>query len=393
LNLVFILYKYFPFGGLQRDFLRIAQACQAKGHAITVLTISWEGEKPKGWDIRIAPIKALTQVGRYQKFTAWAKNQIKPNERVVGFNKMPGLDFYYAADPCFAHKAQHLRKGYYRFTPRFRHFMDYERAVFSPESKTQILMISETQLPLFQKHYSTPTERFHMLPPGVARDRQAPANAAEIRQEFRHEFGISETNFLILTIASDFKNKGLDRSLKALAALSKDRQQQTVFFVVGNDNPSKYLKLYKSLSLDFQILFFGSRADVDRFLLGSDLLLHPAYHENTGTVILEALAAGLPVITTANCGYAHYVQKANAGVVLAEPFMQSALNNCLKNIISSSNQELDLNKSGDQTLDQWRQNAIAFGQSADIYSMPERAADIIVTAAAQNIATKHILTP
>jgi hypothetical protein len=46
-----------------------------------------------------------------------------------------------------------------------------------------------------------------------------------------------------------------------------------------------------------------------RFLLGADLLIHPAYNENTGTVLLEALVAGLPVLTTAVCGYAHYIAR------------------------------------------------------------------------------------
>jgi len=216
----------------------------------------------------------------------------RPKNRpiVIGFNKMPGLDFYYAADPCFAHKAQHLRKGYYRFTPRFRHFMAYEQAVFSPQSKTQILMISETQLPLFQKHYGTPAERFHMLPPGVARDRQAPANAQEIRQEFRKEFGLAETDVVLLLLGSDFKRKGLDRILTACTNLPPEDRARTKIYVVGKDDAQTFEKFALRHGLDLRI--FQGRNDVPRFLQGADLLLHPAYHENTGTVILEALAAG-----------------------------------------------------------------------------------------------------
>ncbi|MCC4119214.1 hypothetical protein LLG90_28195, partial [Aromatoleum toluclasticum] len=54
-------------------------------------------------------------------------------DRIVGFNKMPGLDVYYAADPCFEDKARRLRKPLYRYSPRYRHFSAYERAVFAPE--------------------------------------------------------------------------------------------------------------------------------------------------------------------------------------------------------------------------------------------------------------------
>ena len=62
--------------------------------------------------------------------------------------------------------------------------------------------------------------------------------------------------------------------------------------------------------------FLGGRSDVPRFLLGADLLIHPAYHENTGTALLEALVAGLPVLVTDVCGYAHYIAEADAGRVL-----------------------------------------------------------------------------
>ena len=48
MQLAFCLYKYFPYGGLQRDFLRIALVCQARGHAIRVYTLDWQGELPAG---------------------------------------------------------------------------------------------------------------------------------------------------------------------------------------------------------------------------------------------------------------------------------------------------------------------------------------------------------
>ena len=48
MRIAFCLYKYFPFGGLQRDFLRIALACQARGHAVRVYTLEWRGEVPEG---------------------------------------------------------------------------------------------------------------------------------------------------------------------------------------------------------------------------------------------------------------------------------------------------------------------------------------------------------
>ena len=58
MKLAFCLYKYFPFGGLQRDFLRIALACQARGHDIRVYTLDWEGEVPAGFELVRVPVRA-----------------------------------------------------------------------------------------------------------------------------------------------------------------------------------------------------------------------------------------------------------------------------------------------------------------------------------------------
>lgn len=369
MQLAFILYKYFPFGGLQRDFLRIALECQNRGHTIRVYTMSWEGEIPAGFSVIIVPVKAFFNHNRNHKFYHWIQADLakKPVDKVIGFNKMPGLDIYYAADPCFEDKAQHLRNAFYKKTGRYRHFAEYERAVFSPESKTQILMISETQQPLFIKHYQTPSKRFHLLPPGIAPDRKAPSNAEDIRQEFRQEFNIQENELLIVQIGSGFKTKGLDRSLKALASLPPPLRKRTKLIVIGQDEPRTFLLTIKKLGLSEQVQILQGRSDIPRFLLGADLLIHPAYNENTGTILLEAMVSGLPVLVTDVCGYAHYISEANCGIVLASPFEQSALNQALQTMLEDADTRLI-----------WHINGLNYAAHADIYSMPERAADIIL---------------
>ena len=159
MRIAFCLYKYFPFGGLQRDFLRVALACQARGHAIRVYTLEWRGDIPAGFELVLVPVRALSNCRRYAKFSAWVAAHLHgdPADRLVGFNKMPGLDVYFAADPCYEDKARTLRNPLYRLSGRYRHFAAYERAVFGAESRTEILMISPLQMPLFQKYYGTPT--------------------------------------------------------------------------------------------------------------------------------------------------------------------------------------------------------------------------------------------
>jgi UDP-glucose:(heptosyl)LPS alpha-1,3-glucosyltransferase len=371
--LAFTLYKYFPFGGLQRDFLRIARECQRRGHDIRVYTLSWEGEIPAGFDVRIAPRQAFFNHRRNEKFTAWVEADLQrhPVGRVIGFNKMPGLDVYYAADPCFEEKARTLRHPLYRLSRRYRHFAAYERAVFGGASRTEILMISAAQQPFFVRHYGTPAGRFHLLPPGIERDRRAPPEAHEIRADFRREFGLQEEDLLLVQIGSGFKTKGLDRSLKALAALPAALRARAHLLAVGQDNPRPFLLLAKALGCAERVRILAGRSDIPRFLLGADLLIHPAYHENTGTVLLEALAAGLPVLTTAVCGYAPHVLQAEAGCVLPVPFLQAALDEALARMLTD-----------EAARRAWSAQGLSYAERADLYSMPERAADIILAEAA-----------
>ena len=247
----------------------------------------------------------------------------------------------------------------------YRHLLQYENAVFAAKEKTHILLLSALQQPEFQQFYQTDSGRFHLLPPGISKDRIAPDNAHEIRVSTRKEWNIGDNEFLLLMVGSGFKTKGLDRILLGLSDLPADLKQRTKLFVIGKDHAESFQRMAKELGITDRVNFLGGRDDIPDFLLASDLLLHPAYNENTGTVLLEALASGLPVLTTDVCGYAGYIEEANAGKVLPSPFQQSLFNQTLKNMLLSPERTT------------WQQNALAFTKNADIYSMPERAVDII----------------
>ncbi|MDR2032321.1 MAG: glycosyltransferase family 4 protein [Azoarcus sp.] len=377
MQLAFCLYKYFPFGGLQRDFLHIALACQGRGHAVRVYTLEWRGDVPNGFELVHAPVRAWRNHRRYNRFSTWMAADLarRPVDRVIGFNKMPGLDVYYAADSCYEEKVRTLRSPLYRLGGRYRHFAAWECAVFSPASHTEILLISSVQQASFMRHYGTPAERFHLLPPGIAPDRRAPPDAPAIRAALRAEFGLDDDALLLVQIGSGFKTKGLDRSLKALAALPATLRARTRFIAIGDDDPRPFLPQVKTLGLGRQVDILRGRDDIPRILLGADLLIHPAYSENTGTVLLEAVAAGLPVLATAVCGYAHYIDEAEAGRLVAAPFEQEALDAALAAMLADREARM-----------RWSRNALAFAARADLYSMPERAADFILRPAPERAA-------
>jgi len=116
MKFAFVLFKYFPFGGLQRDFSRIAEACIKQGHEVDVYTFMWDGPALDNINVTVAPIKAFSNHQRNVRFASWLKEQLQQThyDAVVGFNKLDGLDVYYAADSCYQDKALTLRHPLYR---------------------------------------------------------------------------------------------------------------------------------------------------------------------------------------------------------------------------------------------------------------------------------------
>ena len=363
----FCLYKYMTYGGLQLDFMRIAMECQSRGHSVRVYTLSWEGHIPPDFDVVLVPASSLTNHSRNQKFSRWVKMHLEKNpvDCVVGFNKMPGLDIYYAADYCYQEKMNTQRSWFDRQLPRYHHFSKYEKAVFDKSLKTEILMISEVQKPLFVKYYGTQESRFHLLPPGILKDRIAPADGEKIRADLRKEFNLGENDFLLLMIGSGFRTKGLDRILLGMASLPPSVLTRTRLIAIGQDMPNRFYRMANKLNLGNAVQILKGRDDIPRFLLGADLLVHPAYMENTGTVLLEAIVAGLPVLASDVCGYARYVEEARAGTLIPSPFDISNFTSQLLSMITS------------EDLMKMKNNGLSFAKNADIYSMPERAADYI----------------
>jgi len=159
------------------------------------------------------------------------------------------------------------------------------------DANSKILMLTAQNIPIFSNYYQTNLKRFYVLPPGIERDRIRPNNYVAIKQNKRAKLNITDDELVILQVGSGFKTKGLDRSLIAFANLPTPLKNKTKFLIVGQDKFAKYLKQAKTLGIAKQIMFLGGRNDVNNLMLASDVLLHPAYRENAGMVLLESLCA------------------------------------------------------------------------------------------------------
>jgi len=365
--IAFSIFKYFPFGGIQRDFARMGQLCLERGHTVRVYCLLWDAPPVEGFEVVVVPVKAFSNHVRYARFADWVAQDLasRPVDLHMGMNKMPGLDAYFAGDSCFEDKVRTQRAWTYRLSSRYRLFAKFEQAVFSTHESTRILSISDAQNTLYQKYYNTADARFHPLPPGIHRDRIAPGNRAEIRAELRRELGISEHCQVMLFIGSGFVKKGLDRAIRGLYALPVKERKNTILLVLGADKPNRFVRLANSLGLGEQVRILGGRDDAPRFLFSADCFVLPAYDENTGGVIVEAMVARLPALVSANCGYASFVNQAKAGLVTEDPYDQVDFNNKLLEILTSPERSV------------WSENGRKFSEREDIYEMIPRAVEYL----------------
>lgn len=344
----FALFKFFPHGGLQRDFLKITRAALARGHRVRAFAPDWS-EAPA--EFRQLSGLVLTPVARsgwtnHSRDASFAHevlrlHALEPADLLLGFNKMPGLDVYFAADSCFVAKARAQRSPLYRLLPRYRSYAALESAVFARSATTRILSISDRELAIYQQTYGTPATRCVRLPPGIEPDRVAanrtPEETAQLVSAVRADLGLTPQERLLSFIGSGFRKKGLDRALRAFAALPESERATVRLLVAGRDKADAFQVLAQRLGIADRVIWaVEGRNDVPACLAASVGLVLPAYDETAGIVILEAMLSGVPVLVTANCGYAHYISEYDAGLVCPEPFEQAALNAQLCALLDSA---------------------------------------------------------
>ena len=365
MHVAFAIFKVFPHGGVPRDLRKLVAACLARGHDVRVYAMVWEDAPLPGVDVVLLPARGLRSHVRQRRFAARvaAHRQRHRVDLLVGMNKMPHLDVYYAADSCFELKARTQRPWAYRLTPRYRHFADFERAVFALEARTRIMTIAPHQEDDFREVYGTPDYRFHALPPGIERSRAS----CDSRQAalVRAEFGVGSSERLLLFIGSGFVKKGLGRLLVSVAALPDAVRRTTRLVVVGTDKAGPFKRLAARLGVAEGVCFAGGRDDVPALLRAADGLALPALDEAAGMVILEAAVAGVPVLATANCGYAPWIAESGAGLVTPEPYDQARFDADLLCLLTSAERPT------------WARNGRRLSEEDGLYAMAPRAVDLL----------------
>ncbi len=162
------------------------------------------------------------------------------------------------------------------------------------------------------RHYDLDPSLVRIVRAGVDRQSVLVADPDKERRAVRNELNAGNSP-LILFVGSGFRRKGLAYALRGLAAMT---HRAAILAVVGKDGPDRYIRLSKSLNIHTRTRFLGPRPDVSRLLAAADAFILPTIYDPASAACLEAVVAGLPVVTTRANGSAEAIEEGRTGFVL-----------------------------------------------------------------------------
>jgi glycosyltransferase involved in cell wall biosynthesis len=153
-----------------------------------------------------------------------------------------------------------------------------------------------------------------VIPNGVDTAQFSPSVRLALRPEARRRRSFQETDFVLLLIGNDWPVKGLETVLRAMSALP---DLPILVIAAGDDSPDSFRETAKSLGVSERCRFEPSRQDVLDFYAAADLYVSPSREDSFGLPIAEAMACGLPVITSTNAGVAEFIRDGVDGFILS----------------------------------------------------------------------------
>jgi UDP-glucose:(heptosyl)LPS alpha-1,3-glucosyltransferase len=180
-----------------------------------------------------------------------------------------------------------------------------------------IIAISEMVKHDMMRWYKIPEERITVVYNGVDTEHFHPRNR-QYREEIRRRHGIGDER-VILFVSNNFRMKGLTYLLKALGEIKKGDHPPFKLLVLGRDRQRPYLHSAEETGILDEVIFAGSTSEPEKYYGASDLLVHPTFYDACSLTVLEALATGLPVITTHSNGAGGIINEGKEGFVISDP--------------------------------------------------------------------------
>jgi UDP-glucose:(heptosyl)LPS alpha-1,3-glucosyltransferase len=178
-----------------------------------------------------------------------------------------------------------------------------------------------------EEHHHIPRQQIYVVPNAIDPKRLAVSQPGAVRCAFRNRLGLEPGDLTGLFVGHNFALKGLKPLIEALGARrSRNHSGRPIHLLVcGSGEPGAYRRLANRLGLKDTVHFLGYFPEVETCYWSSDFFVQPTYYDPCSLVVLEALACGLPVITTAQNGASELLTDGVDGYVLTTPDAQEEL--------------------------------------------------------------------
>lgn len=333
-------------GGCGTYIADLTRRLVADGHDVHLYATSWDAE-------------ALPPAVRYHQLSAaggprflrpWAFGAAcmealkRGRHRVsVGFDKTLGPDVVYPQGGLHAASFEHNLHKYGRPSVRFAaslvksldlahwSFARLEQQQYLGPRRPVMIAISDMVRRHFHEYYGIKPEAVRVLHPAIDPHRFADPDQRGRGLDWRQQHGIAADETVALFVGLNYPLKGLAPLLRAVARVP--RQHPLRLVVVGDPDIDPYRRLAGSLGIESRVCFVGPVREIKSCYFAADFLVHPTFYDPCSLVVLEALACGLPVITSRYNGATELFAHGREGFVIDDPHDRDRLAWCITQLL------------------------------------------------------------
>ena len=339
MRLALIRQRYNPYGGAERFVARALGALKHHGVAVTVLARDWDGSgemQTESPDTAEAPSETTggsaqwvrcdpLYVGRLWRDASFAHAVCRvvmqrQFDLVQSHERIACCDIYRAGDGVHAQwlDNRHRILGAWgrlgmRLNPYHAFVLAAERRLFASARLRAVICNSRMVATEIARRFGLPERMLHVIYNGVDLQAFHPGLREQHRSTMRTKLDIAESEVVYLLVGSGFERKGVPQLLEAFARLP-NRAARLV--IVGADRHTGAMRRRaKSLGLGNRVVYAGPQGDVRPWYGAADCFVLPTLYDPFPNSALEAMASGLPVVTSPSCGAAEYIVEGSNGFV------------------------------------------------------------------------------
>jgi UDP-glucose:(heptosyl)LPS alpha-1,3-glucosyltransferase len=203
-----------------------------------------------------------------------------------------------------------------RLLPRHQVRLVLERLTMGRRRPATLIAVSAQVADDLVRLYGCPPGAVQIVPNGFDPEQCSPERRRQLRPAARSDAGVNGSEPVLLMVANEWHRKGLGVLVDAVGRLPRP---SPVIVLVGREAPTLYRDQITASGLEGRVRYLGAMEDIAAAYAVGDLLVLPTQYEPFGMVIVEALACGLPVLTTTRAGASRTVHAGENGLLLQDP--------------------------------------------------------------------------